>query len=119
MQRALLLYNVTHFMFPSKVCQLLCHLHAISIGMPTGPEVTRSGEPNMLVDRITAHIQRRDECTHWRDSLIGQGILYWVSPEEDSLYNLHVYGLYGLQLSLDFIFVPKKAERKANPACIN
>lgn len=43
----------------------------------------------MSVDRITAHIQHRDECIHWRDSLIGQGILYLVSPE-DGLYNLHV-----------------------------
>lgn len=54
-------YNVTHFMFPSKVCQILCHLHAISIEMPKGPEVTRSEKPNMSVNRITAHIQRGDE----------------------------------------------------------
>lgn len=77
-------------MFPSKVCQLLCNLHAISIEMPIGPEVTQSEKQNMSVDQITAHIQRRDKCIHWRDSLIGQGTLYLVLPE-DGLCNLHLF----------------------------
>lgn len=76
-------------MFPSKVCQLLCNLHAISIETPTGPVVTQCEKPKISVDRITAHIQHRDEFIHWRVSLIGQGTLYLVLPE-DGLYNLHI-----------------------------
>lgn len=98
-------------MFPSKVCQPLCNLHAISIEVPTRPVVTQSEKLNMALYRITAHVQCRDEAIHWRDSLIGHSTVYLVLPK-DSLYNLisftyniiYLYVLYGLivQLSLDF-----------------
>lgn len=85
--------NVTHHMFASKVCQRLCNLHAISIVEPKGPEVTQRERLNMSVNRITAHIQHRDECIHWRDSLIGKGTLCLVVPE-DSLCHLHISFLW-------------------------
>lgn len=88
-------------MFPSKVCQLLCNLHAISIEMPSGPEVAQSEKPNMSVDRITAHIQCRDKCIHWRDSIIGQGTLYLVLPE-DGLYNLHIHFIWSCTVEPGF-----------------
>lgn len=100
MLSALPQYSFTHVMFLSNVCQLLCNLHAISIEMPKGSEVTQSKKSNMSVNLITAHIQCRDKCIHWGDSLIGSGTLCLVVPE-DSLYNLHIpYDLYSLVLDL-------------------
>lgn len=104
-------------MFLSNVCQLLCNLHAISIEMPKGSEVTQSKKSNMSVNRITAHIQCGDECIHWGDSLIGRGTLCLVVPE-DSLYNLHIpFDLYSLVLDLQK--KKKEIEIEANPPCIN
>lgn len=87
-------YKVTHFMFLSKVCQLLCDLHSITTEMPKGPEVNQREELNLSVNQITAHIQCRDMCIHWRDSSIGQVTLCLIVPE-DNLYNLNT--LYGLE----------------------
>lgn len=108
------IYNFTHFMFKSKVCQLLCHLHAISIEMPEGPGVTQSEKPNMLVNRITAHIQHGDKCFHWGDSLIGQGTLCLVVPE-DRFYNSHLCFMWACRSepgSCDVVSLKTRRERQ-------